>query len=433
MVLLAVLSMANFAFALSFDSSNETRSSKLYWKSNLIPISISASLFTGNPAIRPDSDVSGAISRSLETWEKAANIKFEATITDSFSVSPPGKSGDGVSLLTIAQTPENLMLFGGDPNDVSARTRVFYSGKGNITEADIVLNPYQQFSTDGSFGTFDLEATLTHEIGHLLGLEHSLVLGSTMQENQAKNGVYGLPAFSSRTLSEDDIAAVRSIYGVSGDSADCCGSLSGRLTFSKGKPAASFFVWLEEFRTGRVISGTSTNAEGDFSFESLPIGEFDVFVRLNSRGSGMMNFTPERLGRVRIENGKNFVLDRKLSPRSNDFELKYVGFSGQLSVLSIPLEPGKTFVVYLGGRNFDSKELLVAFSSPFINIVPGTMMDHDFGKDLSVVSFEVRLEEEIPDGDYTVAVRKADGASDVLVGVLTVGKQFNGINSYLIN
>ncbi len=67
-------------------------------------------------------------------WQDAADIEFRLTISGKQSVSPSGKAGDGVSLITIAQTPENILLFGENANDVSAITKVFYDKKGNITE-----------------------------------------------------------------------------------------------------------------------------------------------------------------------------------------------------------------------------------------------------------------------------------------------------------
>ena len=95
--------------------------------------------------------------------------------------------GDGISLVTVAITPENLRLFPRQAASPAAVTRVFKDAVGNITEADIVLNPFVRFSTDGSFDTFDLQDTLTHEIGHLLGLYQSRVWASVLYERAALN------------------------------------------------------------------------------------------------------------------------------------------------------------------------------------------------------------------------------------------------------
>jgi hypothetical protein len=86
------------------------------------------------------------------------------------------EAGDGVSLLTIAATPENEAF---NSEATTGRTRVFFDPEtGNIAEADISINPRPRAEMELSF-SFPLTARpaltiskrpFTHEIGHLLGL-----------------------------------------------------------------------------------------------------------------------------------------------------------------------------------------------------------------------------------------------------------------------
>jgi len=280
----------------------------LRWKSGKIQVALSASLLKQTSNLKSDSDILGALQRSLASWEQAANIDFEDSVSETQNVSPSGLSGDGISLITIAQTPENLLLFAKNPEDVAATTRVFFDRMGNITEADIVLNPYQQFSTDGTFGSFDLESTLTHEIGHLLGLEHSAVLGSTMFDNYGKNGVYGLENFVSRTLAEMDISSIRARYGAPAKNNKCCGAISGKLLAANGKVSIGSEVWAEHGKTGKVHAETSTNDDGEFEFRGLQPGIYKLFAR-ESR-TATKSFPVNELGEVAVTNGHTATLTK---------------------------------------------------------------------------------------------------------------------------
>ena len=219
----------------------------------------------------------------MSRWSSVANIQFVEVSSKAQSISP-ATAGDGISLITIADTPENNALFAGANN--TGRTRVFYDpATGAISEADVVINPHPvsadgspvQFSTDGTPGTYDLESAFTHEIGHLLGLEHSGVIAATMQARQGLNGLYNLASATNRTLSEDDRAAVRGIYGPH----DGLGAIEGKIQdSSSGSPVAVFgaHVWAESAQTGRVIASSITLADGHYRIESLPPGQYRVIA-----------------------------------------------------------------------------------------------------------------------------------------------------------
>src|SRR5437870_10574528 len=190
------------------------------WLTEPIIISFSTSLNSPPPNIKAGSDVIGAVQNALAHWAKVTDVQFLETSSTAQTISPHN-AGDRINLITVSAENASAFRFSESPG----RTRVFYDSGGAIVEADIAINPNQPFSTDGTPGTYDLESTFTHEIGHLLGLSHSGVIAATMQASQALNGTYGLPAITERTLSEADLVAVRGVYG----RCEKSGSVDGRI------------------------------------------------------------------------------------------------------------------------------------------------------------------------------------------------------------
>src|SRR6201988_3658254 len=259
---------------------------KIKWPRKTIEVALSTSLLSPGANIKPDSDVVGAARRALARWASLSNINFVVTWSPATSVSP-ADAGDGISLITIAVTPENEPF---NSAATTGRTRVFFDPEtGNIAEADITINPRPRaedgtellFSTDGTPGTYDLEATFTHEIGHLLGLDHSAVLSATMQARQAFNGTFGLPALTERTLSEDDRQKIVSLYGTRAR----VGKIEGRLADNRMpvglNPLQAVNIWAENVVTGRVVASDVTDSDGNYSLDGLAPGQYRVIVTSN--------------------------------------------------------------------------------------------------------------------------------------------------------
>ncbi len=427
------------SYTLQFvDTSSRTQ---IKWPTNTINVAFSTSLNAPPSNVKAGSDVVGALRRALASWSEAADIDFVESWSKEQSLSASGSKGDGVSLITIAATQENTLPFGGGGDDMAGRTRIFFNRSGSITEADIVLNPSQQFSTDGTIGTFDLEATFVHEIGHLLGLEHSGAVGATMQPRQGKNGIYSLPAFTPRTLADDDRAGVRATYGVRADSAQPRGSVTGTISLSSGTPAFGASVWAEEESTGRVAASCITLLNGTYRLENLRPGRYLIRVEAldgpvlaaeiaSQRGaySGLASLSPatfrtEEVGQVNVQVERVAKLNGQLSARSVQINPTLIGFNGQLSTLAVPLTPGRLVTVYVGGDGLNLKQLApdgVSVTSPFLLISPGSIAQQQFGAGLSVISFDVMVSEDAPAGDYSVRLQSSTGEVAFIAGGLTI-------------
>jgi hypothetical protein len=401
----------------------------LRWKNGaMVNISFSNSLKQA-ANIKPGSDVAGAIERSLATWERAARIKFNFSWTDKLSISPQGSGGDGASLVTIAAIEENLASFAGDANsELAGRTRVFYTSRGIITEADIALNPYQQFSTDGAPGTYDLQATLTHEIGHLLGLSHSDVLGATMHAQQGKNGTYSLPAFAPRTLADDDRAGVRALYGAPiVDDLNCCGEIAGTLANSAGKPLAGLTVWAQKAGDGRLAATTRTAANGAFNFEGLTSGRYKIFAQ-NEKGG----ISAAQIGETEVAPDTTATLSGKSSAPQKTFDFRLVGFSGQLSTVAVPINAGRSYHIFIGG-NFNTDDVAkVETDSSLLTLIQASVSPQDYGARASVLSFQIDVAADAPKGEYSLRLVKKSGETVYLLGCLTIDDVPNESNIHFL-
>jgi hypothetical protein len=423
-VLLMIIISSAFSYAPQF--ADREQKFRLHWPERKIPIAISKSLLDNKINIKARSDILNALQNSFRHWEDAANIEFEYTFSDQDGISAKGSDGDGISLITIAPTTENLLVFDERINDTSAVTRLFYNTKGAIKEADIVLNPVLLFTTDGTFGTFDLEATLTHEIGHLLGLGHSRIIGATMHSHQGENGVYNLPNYGSRTLSEDDKAGVISLYGSRSDKENCCAQIDGRINASGIREKQQLHIWAEESGSGKISAGILSDSEGTFTLRGLVRSVYNVYAQSAEGDSTVVS-----LGEVDLVNRAQKTLNKEIKLEVKNFEAQYLGFNGQLASLAVPVNAGKSYMIFVGGQNLRPEDFEIGFHSENFKVSQKSIRSHEYGSDLSVFSFVVEISEQTPIGEYSFYLKTSDDKMEHLIGGLTVEETVNPWNSKL--
>jgi MYXO-CTERM domain-containing protein len=135
--------------------------------------------------------------------------------------------------------PEWDERLGADPS-LLMLTFVFSQDSGESVAADVVVNEqHHEWDTKGGGDdSNDFGNALTHEVGHALGLAHSDVADATMFSSTYPGET------RKRTLSDDDIAGLVSLYGVPMSPRDAmgCSSTGGGPVGALGIGLASLAI-----------------------------------------------------------------------------------------------------------------------------------------------------------------------------------------------
>lgn len=212
--------------------------------------------------------VNGANSSGISSFDIATRA---ATSASSWSES-------GGPLLQVISTSGNPLpgrsdvYFSTDPNYFSSTSilavteSVYSEANGTIIESDIIIKDSVLFSNVQTSSPF-VGDVLSHEMGHLVGLDHSSLPFATMFYKLTRGQV---------TPSFDDHLGKGMLYDSTSG-----GTIQG--TIAGGENVVGVFaadVHLISSLEGRVIASTLTDQNGAFVFEGVPTGDmYYLFVK----------------------------------------------------------------------------------------------------------------------------------------------------------
>lgn len=138
-----------------------------------------------------------AFRAAMITWSTVPGSAFQFTYAET---TQSGDAGDG----------QNVCSFGNlGSGDTLAYNSYWFNSSGQMSESDIVVNSYYQWSTKGEANRFDLQSTVTHEMGHALSLED---LYGNDDVDKTMYGYTGMGETGGRTLHPDDMDGIAYLY-----------------------------------------------------------------------------------------------------------------------------------------------------------------------------------------------------------------------------
>ena len=243
----------------------------------------------------PGEDEFEAIREGFRTWEavETATIRF----VDQGLTSQTRIANDRVNLIVFDETGRLLGIPPG--TGAIAMTRVHLDERtGEIVDADLVFNGREfTFATSGriSRSVMDIQEIATHEIGHILGLDHTGLWGGADVTPTMNPYSTGGTRAEGRTLERDDIAGVSTIYPTADFFAQT-GRASGTVTNVDGQGVFGAHVVAYEADTRQFtvscLSGfrTGRDGPGEYTLFGLEPGEYLIGIEPLSGGITEDNF-----------------------------------------------------------------------------------------------------------------------------------------------
>ena len=220
----------------------------LYWGTASIPFSVQSAGSPKNQIAAGNFEL--VIDAAFRTWSSA---NCGAGKHPTFTGVSQGQVAAGAVEYIEGGSNTNLFVFRDDmwlataPGSALALTTVSYDWHtGRIYDADVEVNGTASNITNGRPGDgADLPSIITHEVGHFLGLDHSLKPTATMFINYTP-GVGNL-----RALDADDVAGICALYrpigrlagADAGSSLEATAPLTGCALAADARPKPGFPLW----------------------------------------------------------------------------------------------------------------------------------------------------------------------------------------------
>ena len=384
----------------------------------------------GGLIITPDSSPTAAIAAAMERWSGIPGSALR------FAPPLPAEDGtsriDDLNLITFADSTFNRSVIQG----AIAVTRLEGDSDGALTDTDILFNPGLTFSTTQAPGTFDIEGTLTHELGHAIGMDHAGPVTSTMFAT-AVRGSRRL-----RTLTEDDRAFVREVYP-SAD-AEPMGVLTGTVRTMAGSPANGVLVSAVE-PDQNIVVGAIAEADGSYRFGSLPPGDYTLTVdpldgpaRLGqlsfSRRGALEAFRTTVLGgarsatRIPVGAGLQASQDLVIPDGPAPFNIIGLGTPDEegevVTRAGIVVDRGRMYSLEMHGEGLDAPQLgehSLLFLGAGVSVVPDTFargtLEFANGDSFPMLRFDIFVARDAPYGTLSVGVATESDAALLTAGI----------------
>lgn len=243
---------------------NPSNQAELFW-SNPGAISIVLSS-AGSDNLAPGEHLP-ALRLAIDAWNRASGSGLALVENTSPSAqSRTDWASDNVHLMLFDET--NSSGYFPQGSGTVAITPVQYFSNGRIADADVLFNGSSfNFTTSGALGAFDVGDVAAHELGHLLGLDHSGVAGATLYP-------YVDPTvIEHRSLAEDDEGGARAISATSTPA-----SLSGTVLRQLDSSTVEGAHVVARDANGRTAGATLSNSDGTFTLRGLAGGTYTLYA-----------------------------------------------------------------------------------------------------------------------------------------------------------